>query len=158
VWETNVRLPTLERKLEAQLLQWQPPTETPELEPAIVAARCYRAAGLIMLYGLDQTTERDELMSIQVKTVIENLKNIPQSSPYYGFQGFILAVASSEITDKESRDFFIHQFHQLYQHNRLRSNYQALQLVQEIWAKRDSGLRVSLPQVMAQKGWSVMLG
>ncbi|KIW91496.1 uncharacterized protein Z519_07462 [Cladophialophora bantiana CBS 173.52] len=158
VWETNVSHPTLERKLEAQLLQWQPPAETPELEQAIVVARCFRSTGLIMLYGLDQTTEHEESMAIQVKTVIENLKRIPESSPYYGFQAFVLAVVSSEVMDKDSREFFVRQFHQLYKHNRLRANYQALQLTQEIWAKRDLGRKVTLPQIMGQKGWSVMLG
>lgn len=111
-----------------------------------------------MLYGLDQTTEREELMAIQVKTVIETLKKVPTSSPYYGFQAFPLAVVSSEITDKDSREFFVREFDQLYQHNRLKSNHQALQLVQEIWAKCDSGHRVTLPQIMGQKGWSVMIG
>ncbi|EXJ54948.1 uncharacterized protein A1O5_12859 [Cladophialophora psammophila CBS 110553] len=158
VWETNVSHSTLERKLEAQLLQWQPPPETPELEHAIVVARCFRATGLIMLYGLDQTTEREELMAIQVKTVIENLKRIPESSPYYGFQAFVLAVVSSEVMDKDSREFFVREFHQLHKHNRLRANYQALQLAQEIWAKQDLGRKVTLPQIMGQKGWSVMLG
>jgi hypothetical protein len=158
VWETDVSHPALERRLESQLLQWQPPPETPELEHAIVVARCLRSTGLIMLYGLDQTTEREELMATQVATVIENLKKIPESSPYYGFQAFVLSVVSSEIMDQESRDFFVAQFHQLHQHNRLRANHQALQLVQEIWAKRDLGYKVTLPQVMGQKGWSVMLG
>jgi hypothetical protein len=158
VWEANVSHPTLERKLETQLLQWRPPTETPELEHAIVVARCLRSTGLVMLYGLDQTTEREELMAIQVKTVIETLKKVPTSSPYYGFQAFPLAVVSSEITDKDSREFFVREFDQLYQHNRLKSNHQALQLVQEIWAKCDSGHRVTLPQIMGQKGWSVMIG
>lgn len=158
VWETNESHPTLEHKLEARLLQWQPPIETPELEHAIIVARCFRSTGLIMLYGLDQTTERDELMAIQVKIVIENLKKIPESSPYYGFQAFVLAVVSSEVMDKDSRDFFIREFHQLYQHNRLRANYHAMHLTQEIWAQRDLGHKVTLPQVMSQKGWAVMLG
>jgi hypothetical protein len=158
VWETNLSHPTLERKLEARLLQWQPPSETPELVHAIIAARCFRSTGLIMLYGLDQTTEREELMAIQVKIVIENLKKIPESSPYYGFQAFVLAVVSSEVMDKDSRDLFIREFHQLYQHNRLRANYQAMHLTQEMWAHRDLGHKVTLTQVMSQKGWAVMLG
>lgn len=111
-----------------------------------------------MLYGLDQTTESEELMAIEVKIVIENLKKIPESSPYYGFQAFVLAVVSGEVMDKDSREFFVSQFHQLYQYNQLRSNHQALQLAREIWAKRDLGHKVTLTQVMGQKGWSVMLG
>ena len=158
VWETNISYPTLESKLEARLIQWQPPTETPELEHAIVVAQCLRSTGLIMLYGLDQTTEREELMAIQVKIVIETLKKIPESSPYYGFQAFVLAVVSCEVMDKDSRDLFIREFHKLYQHNRLRSNYQAMYLAQEIWAQRDLGHKVTLPRVMSQKGWAVMLG
>ncbi|KIW64635.1 hypothetical protein PV04_09558 [Phialophora macrospora] len=158
VWETDVRYPTAERRLESHLLEWQPPPETPELEHAIVAARCFRSTGLIMLYGLDQTTEREELLATQVEIVIENLKKIPVASPYYGFQAFVLSVVSSEVMDKDSRDFFVDQFHQLHNHNRLRANNQALQLVREIWARRDLGHKVTLPEVMGQKGWSVMLG
>ena len=85
-----------------------------------------------MLYGLDQTTKREELMEPEVKTVIENLKKVPESSPYYGFQAFILAIVSSEIPDQDSQDLFIYLFHRLHQHNRLRSNYQALDLSREI--------------------------
>lgn len=158
--DTGTANASLEAELLSRLQSWEAPTVilNPDLEQAVSMALCLRELGFIMLLTLSNSADRAQTMATHVKTLLDVLKHIPVTSPYFGFQALVLTMASGACTDSADRAIIVKHFVQLYGHNRLRVNYQALEMVRETWELTDRGEKVGLLDVMDRKGWTLMLG
>lgn len=93
-------------------------------------------------------------------TVARNLTSIPSSHACTNLQAIPLFTAASELTkeDKPERDLVQQRFKELYSLNHLQANLVALQILPEIWERRDAGETISWLEVMLEKGWNIVLG
>lgn len=148
----------LEAELEKRLLGWDPPNLDPELEEVTTIANCFRFTGLIMLYSIKKSGDHGSSISQWAKFVLQKLKDITRTSPYFGYGCLMLTIISGEITEQADRVLVTSLLGELYDHNRLHVNHQAGELVQAMWTFRDAGNEVSLFQIMDCKGWRLMLG
>ncbi len=100
-------------------------------------------------------------LSIQNRAILLTrlLTNVPASHHSVNFQALPLLAAGSELTagDCEERELVRKRYRELYSLNHLRENLRALDLLEELWTRRDSGEAVTWFDLMAVKGHSVML-
>ena len=103
---------------------------------------------------LDATIRR---LAIQAVTA---LTQVPETHPCINLHGIPLLTAGSELAaeDKHERDLVTKRFRALYSLNHLPANLAALELLNELWAKRDAGEVTSWLTLMREKGWELMLG
>lgn len=92
--------------------------------------------------------------------IVRSLTAIPSSHASTNLQAIPLLTAGSELLaeDTHERESVQRRFKDLYSHNHLRGNLDALQLLDEVWALRDAGQMVNWLEVMLNKGWNMMLG
>ncbi|KAH7145515.1 fungal-specific transcription factor domain-containing protein [Dactylonectria estremocensis] len=92
--------------------------------------------------------------------VVQDLTSIPSSHACTNLQAIPLFTAGSELTkeDKRERDLVLQRFKELYSLNHLRANLTALQVLPEIWERRDAGETISWLELMIEKNWNIMLG
>ncbi|KAF4335851.1 C6 zinc finger domain protein [Fusarium beomiforme] len=88
---------------------------------------------------------------------IENLLEIPLTEPCANFQSLPLLSAAAELTSHEDdwRRKVISQFNMLYTINRVPVQIWSIQLLQEIWSLKDSGVSVSWLELSLAKGWKL---
>ncbi|KAF5255680.1 hypothetical protein FOXYS1_13895 [Fusarium oxysporum] len=88
---------------------------------------------------------------------IENLLEIPLTEPCANFQSLPLLSAAAELAsqDDDWRSKVISQFNMLYSMNRVPVQIWSIQLLQEIWFLKDSGVSVSWLELSLAKGWKL---
>ncbi|CAG9976184.1 unnamed protein product [Clonostachys byssicola] len=112
----------------------------------------------------DDEPESDDFLEAMVRmralSVIRDLASIPTDNACINLQAIPLFTAGSELTrsDQKERQIVIQRFRELYSMNHLRTNLSALEILPEIWARKDRGETISWLDVMVEKGWSLMLG
>lgn len=112
----------------------------------------------------EDDTEPDEFLEAMVRmralSVVRDLASIPTDNACINLQAIPLFTAGSELTrsDQKERQIVIRRFRELYLMNHLRTNLSALEILPEIWARKDRGESTSWLDVMVEKGWSMMLG
>ncbi|RSL75648.1 hypothetical protein CEP51_010694 [Fusarium floridanum] len=92
--------------------------------------------------------------------VVHNLISIPSSHACTNLQAIPLFTAGSELTkeDTRERELVLQRFKEVYSLNHLRANLTALEMLPEIWKRKDAGESISWLEVMIEKGWNIMLG
>ncbi|RKK20151.1 hypothetical protein BFJ68_g1360 [Fusarium oxysporum] len=88
---------------------------------------------------------------------IENLLEIPLTEPCANFQSLPLLSAAAELASQDDawRSKVISQFNMLYSMNRVPVQIWSIQLLQEIWFLKDSGVSVSWLELSLAKGWKL---
>jgi hypothetical protein len=157
-WTTGQASTLHKEELERRLQSWQPPSSDTEIQEAVQMALCLRETGFILLRGLDPTKERNGQGWVHVERLMKILEGIRHTSPYYGFQTLALAMVSGDLAEEGVRDVIGMYFTQLYEHNRLKANLQAYDIVKEIWKVNDRGAQVRFLDIMDRRGWALMLG
>ncbi|KAF4999665.1 hypothetical protein FDECE_11419 [Fusarium decemcellulare] len=187
VVETGVRDQSVEVALQEEMEKWEPNRDNPQLGIMSDAFRshglinleaiCYRrrredAAEDALLapeedvewwQSLD-TSSIDQDLEGRIRNralgVVQDLTSIPSSHACTNLQAIPLFTAGSELTreDAKERDLVLQRFKELYSLNHLRANLTALEMLPEIWERRDAGETVSWLEVMLEKGWNIMLG
>ncbi|KAB8209843.1 hypothetical protein BDV34DRAFT_210009 [Aspergillus parasiticus] len=160
---------TREAQLEKLLYLWNAPSTEPTL---VLLYESLRKHGLILLYricGWNDTFTNPYLREISLEPLIhryaletvDHLLQIPASSNYLNFQSLPILTAGSELRreDNKLRDDVRHRLRALYSVNRLPVNLHALELLEEIWAARDTSDDMSSwIHHMHRKGWLLVLG
>ncbi|KAF5582733.1 C6 zinc finger domain-containing protein [Fusarium pseudocircinatum] len=92
--------------------------------------------------------------------VVSSLLSIPSSHPCTNLQAIPLFTAASELSnlDEDKRARVQQRFKELYSLNHLPANLAALQILPEIWERRDTGETTNWLEVMLEKKWNLMLG
>lgn len=175
VVDTGCRDSLLESALEEELLEVQSTGDDAELT-ALDGA--YRDYGLINLYRIcgDRPLadggsvqprfsamtpeERNALIRMHALHAVNNLLNTPSSSNYTNNHAGPLFSAASELTvrDENERNQVRERFKAMYSLNRLPANMKALELLEELWRRRDHDEMLSWLDLMITKGWRLMLG
>ncbi|KAH6986420.1 fungal-specific transcription factor domain-containing protein [Ilyonectria sp. MPI-CAGE-AT-0026] len=155
VIETGIRDDILEALLEEQMTKWEPNCDVPELK---ALSDAYRHHGLINIAAI--CYRRDTTIRNRALIIVRSLTAIPSSHASTNLQAIPLLTAGSELSaeDTHERESVQRRFKDLYSHNHLRGNLDALQLLDEVWALRDAGQMVNWLEVMLSKGWNMMLG
>lgn len=91
---------------------------------------------------------------------VSSLGEVPESHPCTNLHGIPLLSAGCGLAaeDSEERDLVRKRFRALYSLNHLPSNLRGLELLEELWQKRDAGEITSWLTLMQDKGWHLMLG
>ncbi|KAG5755246.1 hypothetical protein H9Q70_002176 [Fusarium xylarioides] len=167
-----------DKKIEQRLLAWSSNRGAKHIQNL---SNAYRNHGLLMLYQTRRQThlQSEKLMPLSPSTAqsehdsneqqkewlsnilslaleaIENLLEIPLTEPCANFQSLPLLSAAAELTSNENdwRSKSISQFGMLYSINRVPVQVWSIQLLQEIWALKDSGVSVSWLELSLAKGW-----
>ncbi|KAF5601521.1 C6 zinc finger domain protein [Fusarium subglutinans] len=167
-------------KIEQRLLVWSSNRGGKHIQNL---SNAYRNHGLLMLYQTRRQThlQSEKLMPLSPPTAqsehesnqkqrewlpnilflaleaIENLLEIPLTKPCANFQSLPLLSAAAELTSNENdwRSKSISQFRMLYSINRVPVQVWSIQLLQEIWALKDSGGSVSWLELSLAKGWKL---
>lgn len=155
VLDTNLRNLDQENLLETQLTDWKMPAAEPQLQQI---AECYRLTGFIMLYSTKNDEVYNNRISAYAEKVVDMLNDLPTTSPRANFQGVLLMLAGSEISDPIRRDVVLSKFKALHQTKKVKVTLHGEQLVKEVWALRDKGIRRCAVGVMKDRGWHLMLG
>ncbi|ETS84251.1 hypothetical protein PFICI_02276 [Pestalotiopsis fici W106-1] len=160
---------TLQSKLEA----WTPPTALCSLEkgqPLIALAEAYRAAALLLLYQARCVSDRPPMaatsLAMSNETVPNNIKSaistivgvlgsLSPGDPLLTSVGPFLVIAGSELQEDqiESRNLIHRIARQVTQYTRVPNFSSALNLVEEVWARRASGSQVTWLELMLQNGY-----
>jgi hypothetical protein len=157
-----------EAMLEAQLRNWMTRPQNPDLDHLYEA---FRNHGLVFLYRScahtqegcptdpDVAEAQESLILQYAEETVRHLILIPTSSYYLNFQSLPLLAAGSELTKSNHflRDKVRGRLRAIYSLNRLPANLMALQLVQELWDARDSGIPSFWLSHTLQKGWRLFL-
>ncbi|CAI6041315.1 unnamed protein product [Clonostachys chloroleuca] len=108
--------------------------------------------------SIDHELEAD--IRSRALTVVRDLTAIPAHYACINLQAIPLFTAGSELTmeDTEERELVQQRFRELYSLNHLRANMAALEILPEIWERRDAGEAISWLEVMIEKDWHIMLG
>ncbi|EXM14190.1 Zn(2)-C6 fungal-type DNA-binding domain [Fusarium oxysporum f. sp. vasinfectum] len=103
-----------------------------------------------------QNESPSDIISLALEA-IENLLDIPLTEPCANFQSLPLLSAAAELTSCEDdwRTKVILQFKMLYSMNRVPVQIWSIQLLQEIWSLKDSGVAVSWLELSLAKGWKL---
>lgn len=185
VVETGIQDESLEVTLEEELEKWEPNRDNAQLG---VMSDAFRSHGLINLAAIcyrrkhdvtqdpifilsadaedldwwqkDTSDELEASIRSRAVAVIRDLTSIPSSHACTNLQAIPLFTAASELTkeDKDERNLALQRFRELYSLNHLRANLTALEILPEIWERRDAGEVVTWLDVMIEKDWNIMLG
>ncbi|KAF5534000.1 C6 zinc finger domain-containing protein [Fusarium mexicanum] len=180
VYEHGLVDSNFDDKIEQRLLVWSSNRGGKHIHNL---SNAYRNHGLLMLYQTRRRThlQSEKLMPLSPPTTqsehesneqqsewlsnilslaleaIENLLEIPLTEPCANFQSLPLLSAAAELTSNEHdwRSKSISQFRMLYSINRVPVQVWSIQLLQEIWALKDSGGSVSWLELCLAKGWKL---
>jgi hypothetical protein len=138
----------LEATLEEQLLNWEPKKDN---EHQYLVGDAYRKHGLIFLGRVcgpkDDMTEQENEERIQqwAAEAIDNLQQIPLTSPSLNIQPIPLLSAASEIPSHkmDQREEVKKRFQAIYSINRLPVMLDAISLLEEVWELRPLGITTS---------------
>lgn len=144
VVETGIRDGSVESALEEEMEKWEPNRESPELG---IVSDAFRSHGLINLAAICYRRPRKENPLDSDLADILNLEPGESLEPWQ--------TTEEPLVDVELEDSIRTQALAV---NHLRANLTALQILPEIWQRRDAGENISWLEVMLEKGWNVMLG
>ncbi|VUC29108.1 unnamed protein product [Clonostachys rosea] len=142
-------------EMQEQIEEWQNPRTPPAGEDLTVQEQGVQT---------DDESEPDDFLEAMVRmralSVVRDLASIPTDNACINLQAIPLLTAGSELTrsDQKERQIVMQRFRELYSMNHLRTNLSALEILPEIWARKDGGENISWLDVMVEKGWSMMLG
>lgn len=173
VIDTGQRDLLLEATLEEQLLEWDTAQDDRAL---MLLSDSFRKHGLITLYRIcgrqkkvpcvteereaSFIEETEEIIRDYALQIIDQLSDIKLTSSYLGLQSIPLMTAGSELAegDVPQQEEVSRRFRALYSLQRLSSNLRAIELLEEVWRMRDSGVKISWLELMLQKNWRLRLG
>ena len=146
----------------------------------------FRKIGLITLYRIRlrfaieyaplelhavMSKDEDSILSVNVEDLeqttityaqltIDDLAATPITSPYLNLQPLQLLMAGGELpaSDKDRRCEVRQRFRALFSLNRLPVNIWALELLEELWSRHDTGDSITWLELMTSNGWRLMLG
>ncbi|KAK7222336.1 hypothetical protein V2G26_010339 [Clonostachys chloroleuca] len=142
-------------EMQEQIEEWQNPRTPPAGDNTIDQGRDLEH---------EDETEPDDFLEAMVRmralSVVRDLASVPTDNACINLQAIPLFTAGSELTksDRKERQIVIQRFRELYLMNHLRTNLSALEILPEIWDRKDRGENTSWLDVVVEKGWSMMLG
>ncbi|CAH0058184.1 unnamed protein product [Clonostachys solani] len=145
----------MDTEMQEQIEEWQNPRTPPAGDDVTDQGRDLEH---------DSETESDDFLEAMVRmralSVVRDLASIPTDNACINLQAIPLFTAGSELTrsDQKERQIVIQRFRELYSMNHLRTNLSVLEILPEMWARKDRGENISWLDVMVEKGWSMMLG
>lgn len=170
-----------ETTFEADLNSYSSAEEDPS---ANLLTEAFRNHGLLMLYrlcgrtiymalevapdeeeaeaeegGEGDTNEKCPVRALALRT-LEMLLVTPISSPHVNLHTIPLLTAGAELTlkDSELRERVIEQLQAVYSTNRIPPTLWVIELLQELWRLRDSGVEMTWLQLMLAKEWRLRIG
>ncbi|KAH7145516.1 fungal-specific transcription factor domain-containing protein [Dactylonectria estremocensis] len=147
----------LEAMLEDWMLRWTPNRED---ELLYLLSDAYRKHGLIQLHRIcgpnqkDSERESERLIQQWAGEAMENLLQIPLTSPYLNFQPIPLLSGASEIPahNLEQREEVKARFRAIYSLNTLPVMLDAIALLEEVWELRSLGITTPWLVILLERG------
>jgi molybdopterin-guanine dinucleotide biosynthesis protein A len=160
-----------ETTFEAELNSYTSAEENPL---AYLLSEAFRNHGLLMLYRLcgrtvhfalevgpdsEEGTSKCPIRALALRT-LEMLFITPVDSPYVNLHTLPLLSAAAELesTDTELRERVIEQLQVVYSTNRIPPTLWVIELLQELWNLRDSGIETTWLDLMLVKQWRLRIG
>ncbi|KAI8648404.1 Zn(2)-C6 fungal-type domain-containing protein [Fusarium sp. Ph1] len=154
-----------ERHLRRQLLDWEPPTGSPDEPRLLQLAEGYRDIGDIMLYQAQRiSTPIDpvdaSILMEKVLGIMDTIKNLPQNDTVINWMGPLLLIAGSELPAAftQQRLLVKRSGSHLVSVSRIPVYATSAGLIEQIWSLRDQGEQVSWLEVMVGRGLALGLG
>ncbi|CAH0058623.1 unnamed protein product [Clonostachys solani] len=146
-----------EAAVEEQLLNWKPGGNDTLL---VSLSGAYRKHGLIQLRRIcgpnngEPDLENERQIQTWAAEAMENLMEIPHTSPYLNFQPIPLLSAASEISsdNRKQQEEVKARFRALYSLTHLPVMLDAITLLEEIWELRPLGIKTSWAVVLLETG------
>ncbi|KAH7011209.1 fungal-specific transcription factor domain-containing protein [Ilyonectria destructans] len=163
--------PAYEVEIETKLLAWQPDDRNPHLAHLSMA---YRNHALIMLYntcpdpgslmriitgddGLEMIEGTEAIVRFYAMQTLQNLLSTPMHEACVIFQSMPLLTAAAELREGDAslRMDVIIRYKALYSICRIAVMLRCIDILEELWALRDSGVEITCMELSLAKNWRI---
>ncbi|KAH6873420.1 fungal-specific transcription factor domain-containing protein [Thelonectria olida] len=150
--------------MEDQLSGWQCSSENEHFELLANAFRTqglmvlYRAKSLLVLPGFDDENLEAKISDYAHRTVVQLLQT-PVTQHCFNMQAPPLTLTAAELTAEHAKERVdvVGRLRAIYSLSRVATILAAIELLEELWAMRDAGVKITYFELMEWKGWKLNL-